>query len=274
METSRSRGYMLTINNPDESDLKVLKLIKENDYCIYQFERGEEGTLHIQMMLYFKNAIQFKTVKKACPRAHIEKCINIQKSIEYCSKEDTRVEGPIEINKENRPNQGKRSDLNDIYDKIKKGMSTLSIADEYPSQYMRYYKAFDRVRELHMVDRTEMPEITWIWGETGVGKSHYVFSKHDINDIYVKDNTKWWDGYTQQKAIVFNDFDKYSWKIKDLLNILDKWPYRCEIKGGYIKLNSPYIYITCDEAPDKIYEGKDRNQLLRRIKHIIELKRE
>jgi hypothetical protein len=56
----------------------------------FQEEKGESGTPHLQVVGSFKNARTFKCMKKKFPKAHIEKCNNLEKSIKYCSKLDTR----------------------------------------------------------------------------------------------------------------------------------------------------------------------------------------
>lgn len=45
----------------------------------------------------FEKKKEFGKIKKLIPRAHIEPCKNMFKSINYCKKEDTRIDGPIEF---------------------------------------------------------------------------------------------------------------------------------------------------------------------------------
>lgn len=60
----------------------------------FQTEMGENETIHFQGVLSAKNAIRFDTVKNVLERAHLEVCKDLNKSIKYCSKKDTRVDGP------------------------------------------------------------------------------------------------------------------------------------------------------------------------------------
>jgi hypothetical protein len=46
----------------------------------------------------------------------------------------------------------------------------------------------------------------WYWGAPGLGKSHAVRTSE--KDLYLKAQNKWWDGYTGQKAVLLDDFDK------------------------------------------------------------------
>lgn len=90
------RNILITINNPDDSDLLSLQSDRIQ-YSIYQVEKGKEGTVHIQGYVELKQASRLTGIKKLFPRAHIERRLGTQQqAIEYCSKEDTRIEGPFE----------------------------------------------------------------------------------------------------------------------------------------------------------------------------------
>lgn len=87
----RSRAYVYTINNYDQTDIDlIISAISElspTDW-IYGFEIGTSGTKHIQGYFRFKHQIKFKTIQKKLPKAHIEKAKgNVQQNFKYCSKE-------------------------------------------------------------------------------------------------------------------------------------------------------------------------------------------
>lgn len=87
-----------TWNNPPDKDevemfFKVLLTKGVTDY-IYQWEMGEQGTLHIQFGVYFENKRTKDSVIKMFPGCHIEVAQNWPAVKNYCSKKDTRVDGP------------------------------------------------------------------------------------------------------------------------------------------------------------------------------------
>lgn len=88
VENARSRNWCFTLNNYTPEDIKIIT----NLDCKYVFqeEKGESGTPHLQGLLCFRNAKTLGGVKKILPRAHFEITKNLQASILYCSKEDTR----------------------------------------------------------------------------------------------------------------------------------------------------------------------------------------
>lgn len=94
----RSRAWCFTLNNPLEDDLAQLTQIFDADDAKYvcQTETGEEGTVHLQGVVYYKNARAFNSMKQIDNRIHWERCRDLKKSIKYCSKWETRT-GPTVV---------------------------------------------------------------------------------------------------------------------------------------------------------------------------------
>lgn len=256
---------MLTINNPTENDVKTI----ENDdtsYAIWQFEKGENGTEHIQALIYYKNPRVFP--KKKYPRAHIEAVRDLTKSIQYCSKSETRIKGPYE--KGEKPQQGRRKDLEAVGREILAGKDLYDIATENPDYYIRYYRGLTALKDLITEHRNGPAKVYWLWGLAGCGKTKYVHDNH--RDVYIKDGTMWWDGYKQNEAICIDDFDG-KWPYRDLLRLLDRYCYQGQVKGGYVKINSPYIYITCEYAPEHFWQYNELEQVTRRITEVRHIKK-
>jgi hypothetical protein len=74
---------------------------------------------------------------------------------------------------------------------------------------------------------------TWIYGPPGTGKSRSARADYG-DDIYLKAQNKWWDGYTGQQTVILDDMDNGA-----LGHHLKIWTdrYACtgEVKGGTIK---------------------------------------
>lgn len=95
---ARVRNVCFTLNNPDVEDIGALPwptpLVK---YAVWQLERGDEGTLHIQGYFEMSEQLRFPNIKQRIPflsRAHFEpRRGTAQQATEYCEKEDTRVDG-------------------------------------------------------------------------------------------------------------------------------------------------------------------------------------
>lgn len=265
--TIRARAWMLTINNPTQADFDLMNS-HPCQYCIWQKERGKEGTLHIQAFVYYCNPRVWP--KKTFTTAHIEPAKDNNACIKYCSKEETRVEGPFE--RGTRPNQGARTDLKEAIALLDSG-GIQALKNEAPEMLVKYPRGFTLLESLKYQDRnpTIPPTIVWIWGLSGVGKTRHCIEAH--TSYYIKDGTMWWDGYCQQTAIIIDDFDG-KWPYRDFLRLLDRYPYQGQFKGGYIKINSPLIYITCEYPPDEFWQDNELAQVTRRLSLIINLKKD
>lgn len=234
----KSRGWFVTLNNPSEAE-ELAFASEPTEYSIFQIECGEEKTVHLQGFLYYKHARGWP--KLTLPRGHFEKARSIADSIAYCSKAETRVRGPYE--KGTRPQQGVRTDLKVLGARVLAGASLADIAKDSPEAVIKYSKGLEILIGLSTAERKEKPSVVWVWGPPGSGKTRWVHERHA--SLYIKDGTQWWNGYSNQDAILIDDFDG-KWPVRDLLRLLDRYAYQGQTKGGYVKITSPHIYITCD----------------------------
>lgn len=259
-----ARSWCFTINNWTDEDLKLVRDWNKT-YMVVGQEVGESGTPHLQGYITFERTYTLSALKKLHEKAHWEKALT-KDAANYCMKD-----GKYEI-QDNRK-QGKRSDLESVTSMIKERKPLKEIAMEHPIEYIKYNRGIEKLAQLTTdTERTEKPTVTWIWGETGTGKTRYVYERH--KDIWACGrDLKWWDGYNGQEVVLLDDFRGDMCKFRELLRILDRYPYRVEFKGGSRNLNSPYIYITCPYPPDEVYNTReDIGQLLRRIDSVLNLK--
>lgn len=91
---TRSRTWFVTWNHPDTHLTQLTQQIEGLEQWAGQLERGESGTEHLQFVIRFKNARSFNSVKESLPQAHIEVCKDWLKAVKYCTKENSRVDGP------------------------------------------------------------------------------------------------------------------------------------------------------------------------------------
>lgn len=270
----RSRGWMIVINNPVADEMADLADRLDYIYLIYQMERGESGTEHLQGFVYFENAKAMKVLKKnhyCFFRAHLEPVRDIAATIKYSSKEDTRIAGPWEFG--TKPQQGKRNDLVMIVEEFKARESIEQFVTLNGAAWVKYHKGLQSLAYYSDGHREEKPYVMWIYGDAGKGKTKFCVDKHPTSH-YIKDGTQWWDGYEHEEAIIIDDFDG-KWPYRDFLRLLDRYKYQGQYKGGYIKINSPFIYITCEYPPRDINEwtfnDNTLEQILRRIDCILNL---
>lgn len=265
------RCWIFTLNNPTpEEDPKRWP----HKYLVYQLEKGEEGTLHYQGYIHFEKVVRISALKKINARAHWEPRRGTHEQAKaYCTKEESRQEGPWELGEE--PQQGKRKDLEEVKTKIKEGMPLLQIAEDHYSNWCRYRSSFAEYKRMITPQRDFKTQVAVIWGPTGVGKSRYVAEKAE-GDIYWKSDSKWWDGYENQTHVCLDDF--YGWiKYHDMLRLLDRYPYQVEFKGGHLQFNSKFIWITSNKHPRDWYKDMSEEKyaaLKRRFDIVVHMTEE
>lgn len=261
-----SRSWCYTLNNFTDEEVTTLKALEcKKHKC--GIERGESETPHLQGTIIFKNATRLSALKKILTRAHWEPCKAEEASLNYCCKGTIIID--IDLRK-----QGDRSDLKDIAKRLEGGDSVKDIARDHPSDFMRYHTGIEKYKSLFQEPRDFMPEVVWLYGTTGTGKSHYVRN----NEVNWKQTVwwsgkslRWWQGYNNQEITVFDDFRADFCTFHELLRILDENPYTVEVKGGSRELNSKRMYITCPYHPKDVYSKttEEIQQLIRRIHRIL-----
>lgn len=137
---TRSRTWCFTLNNPDGS----LEFPDSVRYCKWQLESGDNGTPHYQGYVEFSQPMRLAALKKWLPRAHFEpRKGSRDQAREYCSKLDTRVEGPFEYGTWETA-QGTRTDLQVACDVLcTDGLDAL--ITDYPFVYVKYHSGFDKL---------------------------------------------------------------------------------------------------------------------------------
>lgn len=271
----RSRSWFLTINNFTEQDVAMIKA-EDTVYKVWQFEIGKSGTKHLHCLLYFKNARTWP--KKRYPTARIEYPRSLNDCIVYCQKERTRVDGPW--SEGTCPCQGRRTDLEELANAIREGTSLRDIATTNGAEYIRYHHGLKALREIYLKPRNwrKKPHVTWIYGASGTGKTRCIFEEFDTGDIttediYVKENNKWFDGYTQQKVFLWDEISPTGCPLVDFLKIFDRYPCQRETKGGHVHINSGRMFITSSKHPLDMYSSSDNNdvEIMRRLDVIIKI---
>lgn len=229
-------------------------------FMMFQLEKcPSTGQLHLQGFFCLKKKVRLTQAKKLLDRntVHLEPMRGrvIDNEI-YCGKEDTRVNGPW-IFGQAPESQGKRSDLKEAADQIKNGSSLRDIADRYPHTYTTFGRGLQNLQHtLDSCPKWRTLKVVWIYGPTGSGKTRMVMdSVADYRSIFiVHSKGKWWDGYTGEHCILFDDFYG-NIECSTMLRYLDGHPLRVPIKGGFVYAKWTRVYITSNIEPTAIYKN-------------------
>lgn len=261
------KNWVFTLNNYTSQQEEVIRN-KQQEGIIKYVRYGKEiapttGTPHLQGYIQFTKKITLSSIKKklGINSIHLKPAMGtLEDNIKYTGKD-----GDItEYGEPTRERQ--RTDLRTLKEKVKQGLSMEQIIDDCENyQQLKYVELLKK--------HAKMPEpmkrtIKWYYGSTGCGKTRKAVEEAQ-GDYYITMNSlKWWDGYDGQKVIIIDDFRRDFCTFHELLRILDRYPYRVNVKGGSIWLSqrTETIIITAPLRPEDIYETReDVQQLLRRI---------
>lgn len=245
-------------------------------YCVFQMEVAPDtGRRHLQGYAEFNKPVRMSQAKAilGLDAAHFEpRRGSRDQARDYCMKHESREDGPWEFGEWTRAGQGKRTDLMEIADDLKEGNDIRYIVDNHASSFIRYHRGikelhFELTRQKATTQMRKVRVFTYI-GETGAGKTHRVYAwasrlKIQLYKLDVAHHV-WWDGYAGERAILIDDF--YGWiKYGNLLNILDRYPLRVEVKGGFLWANWTRIFITSNAHPNQWYKKGMTPALRRRL---------
>jgi len=221
------------------------------DYIIYQREVAPETKKeHWQGYIELPNPIGIKSLKNYfnSKTIHVEERRGSREQArEYCRKETSRLNGStvIERGTWREARQGRRSDLGDLFEIIRANGSDRELAERSPGSFIRYGRGLANLRRVLMPERDWMPEVTICQGPTGSGKSKY--AKENFPGAYYKTLAKWWDGYIGQENVIIDEFSLADWSRRELLSLLDRYPFLVETKGGTVQFLAKKICITTNE---------------------------
>ena len=267
-----SRGWCFTWNNYTDDNIEYVKSLIDSQkpkvrYVVFGKEVGEKGTPHLQGYIYFENKQRFDSVRKLIKNNHVEEQRGtIDQAVDYCKKENDF----IEIG--SKPVNGKRTDLDAVYAKIKEGVSIDDIIVDTPDVYNYAHRAMHKLEDVQMRKRFRnfMTEGEWIYGPTGVGKSEYAFSQIEKSYVYPYDNG-WCDAYRQQEIFILDEF-RGQIPFNELLRMVDKHPnYSVRRRGREpLPFLSKKVIVTSSLHPRDVFHslsGSDSlSQLYRRFK--------
>lgn len=274
---SRAKNWVFTLNNPEEAI--YLADIEGLTYGVFQYEMGEEGTFHAQGLLMFNTRLRMSQLKSVgggvLSRAHLEVCQDIQGSIDYCTKEESRIEAGEEYGERPKHTQGKRNDLLAVVAAVKEGKRFHQMIDDSTlvAPIARHMKFVERLEKefLKPVDRSDII-VTLHIGSAGSGKTDCACPDRNRNhpDVFFYDGG-FWEGYTNQRILIFDEMSGATCTPLTFQRICDKSPYTCNIKGHSAPLAATEVHITTNFMPSSWWSERtkfNREAIWRRI-HVV-----
>lgn len=279
----KDRKYCITIK-ADEYDWTYMKNIfcDKMRYLIMGLELSKEGYLHYQCYIQLNKQYRLKGLKKLIGidslHAEIQKGTN-KEARNYCWKGYFEPKGT----KHPQPSavciqygtfcegQGKRTEMNEIKEDIDEGLEHYDICQNQKkfASYARYSNWFFKYKEMRdddVFNNIRKPlKVNVIYGKFAVGKTQSIYNEHGYKNCYKLKNpngdNKNWNGYTNQKILIIDDF--YGWlRLNDILNILDNKPYRVRKLRGYTWAQWTTVYITSNDSFKDWYSHCENKKII------------
>lgn len=265
------KSWIFTLNNYTEKDFQMFCDF-DCTVVVVGKEIAKTGTPHLQGYVCFNTPYRFKAVKELHQKAYWAKAE--RDDYNYCIKEQSY------FIKDNRA-QGTRNDWVEIKELAMEGKFK-DILENHTNAWVRCEQGIRRIhkcKNINILKRKFEPTVIWIYGPSGVGKTRYIYDRHDDTELIsidIDESGRWLD-YENEPIVIFDEFRKNTLKWEELLKITDRYPMNVKILGnGSRTFNSHTIYITSPHSPQDMfecYDGTDNyKQLLRRITKIIHIK--
>ncbi len=182
----------------------------------------------------------------------------------YCSKEDTRVDGPWTIGDDTdiAEKQGERKDLQRIKRKIDAGESDEDLwADEFTTM-VHNHRAFKVYKAVVSPKRTHEMEIITLIGDTGTGKTRW--ARETYPNAYKcpqkKGSGTYWDGYDDHDVVIIDEMYGHRFAYGFTLELIDSYSeFTVPIHGGQVNFRPHTIIFTSNAHPTEWYAGLKEN---------------
>lgn len=261
------------------------------DAAIGQPEKGgKSGYRHYQVFVQGRRQ-RFSTLKKKLAAvglgdAHMEpRRGSVSEAVGYCTKEKTRDGdrigfGQIDRHEKEDSHQGERSDLQRLKARAEAGETVnqilLSEDGERAARYLGWLRATCEAAqdERYRTAVREGLEANYLWGETGVGKTSYVYENEGIGNTYtVSDYGHAFDKYEGEPVLLLDEFTgQFSMPI--VLKILDKWPVQLGARYSNKWAAFTKIWVVSNLPPSELYAYaplEQRKAFFRRFKHFFRM---
>lgn len=267
---TNTRTWCFTLFEFDETTIANMEHWPDRKYLVVGEEVCPETKKHhLQGYVMFSTMKRFTAVKKIHGTGHWEMARGTWKeNFTYCTKDGNWLEFG------ERPKT--REEVGEMEKKRWEDARALALEgrfEEIPGDlYVRYQSSFKRMRTEDVMkgpSGVDSLDNWWYVGPTGAGKSREA-RKLFGGDLYLKNKTKWWDGYTGQKTVLIDDFGMSNVDMIDDLKVwTDHYSFNAEFKGGMFVIRPERIVVTSNYTIQQIF-GRDKEgwmlPILRRFK--------
>lgn len=257
---------------PDPLELPIsFKNTLIESYCCQWEKCPSSQKIHLQLCfrLLKKSTLTGAIAAIGLPGVHLEHSKGSwEQCLKYCSKSESRLEGPYQSLS---TKSTAISTSSDVLGSLKR-MTPLELIDLQPTLWRNYRTLKEISLEVNPLPaRDTMPEVWWLWGAPGTGKSkiaHLIGSFSGFHSVSLDE--PYFNSYTQQPLLLFDDISAETWITGTFFKkVCDRYALNLRRKlDTPIPLNSPLIIFTSNFSPYECFPKEPTEALNRRIKYI------
>lgn len=264
----------------DDQILKLKnKIVEYIKYCVFGYEMTKDLKPHLQGYIYFNERKTKTNVLELLSQIMERDKAGItvipargtgQQNRTYCVKEGNICYEYGDVPERNTlaAQQTNEEKYKEIINLARKRKYT-EIQDTYPGEWLRMQKSIINTRTDFDLSRLLNPCGALYYGAPATGKTQLAKSV----EHYDKSKDKWWDNYNGEDRVVIDDITTNFMLLnyENLLKWLDMYPFKAEIKGGYIDIRPKEIIITTNHTPEELFNTvplRQRDAIKRRFKEI------
>lgn len=305
------RNWFLTINAHEKDGVPSISVSQIEDAFrevdsdadfVFQLERGSEGGdqgyLHFQATLLLSRGRprRRKDVVRVLkshgiPDAHLEKVRRVGAAEKYCSKDESRQAGPwwssehfreVSVRKSKASGSGAVGDRMLLADAVDSGMTPQEIALDDRLRLLLTSANISFVEKIWTAQKAKKwsseqreVEVTYIWGETGVGKTRSVREAVPPEKLYsaVLSGRDPFGKYAFEPVLLLDEF-RGDYPLPELLQLLDRYPVQLDRRYENSWAAWTKVFICSNWPIEGLYRdapAADRAALRRRISKVIHM---
>lgn len=265
----KTKFWTFTLPNYTEEELDKISGW-DVEYLIYGFETcPKTKTPHLQGYVIWHEQKRRSALKKLNKRIHWEEAImDPETNRAYCSKEDKNPfeKGQIPYETTKRPNGKKVLESDEV-----NGGKRLA------TQRILYGMELEETMMKEIMDnKLEKPEIIYVHGPTGSGKTYWALQHALLHWGYKNVATVKFDknGFChcndpQRPCLVWCEFRPSCLDAASFLELTDGYGCHLNVKHGSMFIRPKAIYICSILDPSEIYKEEINKQFVRRMTKII-----
>jgi len=251
--------------------------IKGMTYVSFGVEHTQEGREHHQGFIHFQNAVSMKTAARRLRSeedktngARVDRMRGTPEQNEiYCEKENPRTTYGV------KPAQGQRVDVAEYMNRVREGVSELTLAEDAPNIWAQYGRRGEQLRNMLQEQRTWKTEVKVWWGPPGTGKTFQAIQWLDRQSTAgegydeVSVHGDFVVGYKNSPNVLIDDFGPGAMRRDKFLRMMDRYKMTVNVKHSERTWNPKRVAITSNHNPTDWYA--ESGAVMRRLDAVVHL---